>query len=247
MLTNLVVGGACFSTGAVSWVTQTAQGLGVKNCVNLSEGGAGNQFISRSMIDYLDYTQLDKQSTLILIMWNSPGRRDVTVSGEYFSQLTYGPKKNLHLGEIGYWVFSGGLTHSWLNQEETKKIWEHGYTDRIDPVNHCKDTLDCIDNLYNYLIVNGYQFRFMTYVNCWDKENPKIAGPDYSIAHYAGHLPSYKKLDFSKWVFINENKDGLFEYAKQLGELTVDRFHPTEAAQEQFTKNILIPHLKGLL
>lgn len=247
MFTNLVVGGACFSTGAVSWVTQVTDELGIKNCVNLSEGGAGNQYISRSTIDYLDHAGLDTQSTLVLVMWNSPGRRDVTVSKEYFDRLVYGPKKNLNIGEIGHWVFSGGLTHSWLNRDETKKIWEHHYTNTMDPVNHCKDTLDCIDNLYNYLTVHGYQFRFMTYVNCWQEDRPDTVGPDYSIAHYSGHLPSFKKIDFSKWIFINNQQDGLFEYAKQHRELMADKFHPTELIQQQFATDFVVPNLKGLL
>jgi hypothetical protein len=87
----------------------------------------------------------------------------------------------------------------------------------------------------------------MTYVNCWQNNKPEIAGPDYSIAHYAGHLPSFKKLDFSKWIFVNEQRDGLFEYAKQHRELLVDKFHPTEIIQQQFATNFAIPNLKGLV
>jgi hypothetical protein len=244
VITNLVVNGCSFTQGN-SWAQSVNSTLKPNNYKNLAQGGAGNFYISNSTIDYLSSSDLDPAETLVIIMWSGSGRKDIRISGEWYYHFRnqYCFLANAFNGnESEYYLFSGGLSNSWLSNSTVKQVFEWAYK-LSDPVTLCKDTLMHIINLENYLKVHGYQYRFTGYVNQWSDvaDHSPLSG-DYSLGHFLKDVPMYKKYSFDNWIFVDQERRCLGEFATEIGELD-NTGHPTGSAHRLFAKQIIMPVL----
>jgi hypothetical protein len=244
VITNLVVNGCSFTKGN-TWAQSVSNALNPTNYKNLAQSGAGNFYISNSTIDYLSTSNLDPTKTLVIIMWSGSGRKDIRISGEWYyhlnDQYSY-QAKSFNGDEDEYYLFSGGLSNSWIANSTTKKVFQWAYK-LSSPVTLCKDTLVHIVNLEHYLKEHGYQYRFAGYVNQWSDsiDHSPLSG-DYSIGYFLKDIAMYKNYSFDNWIFVDQERNCLGEFASKLNELDTTS-HPTSTAHRVFAEQIIIPAL----
>lgn len=247
MIKNLVVNGCSFTNDVEvsTWATYVNRSFNFNSYTNLAQGAAGNFYIANSTVNYLNYADLDPSETLVIIMWSGPGRKDIRVSGDwyYYFENQYNWRAKSSAGdESEYYLFSGGLTNSWLTNPDTKKIFNWAYK-LSDPVSLCKDTLTYIVFLENYLKNQRYHYQFSSFVNYWSTNTDynKFTG-DYDIDFFLKDTPMYKNFNFDSWMFVDSSRNCLGEFAESINELD-STVHPTELGHQRFTEQIIIPHL----
>jgi hypothetical protein len=247
VIQNLVVNGCSFTDdrNKNTWATILAKQYPNLNYHNLASVAAGNDYIANSTIEFLEKNNFDPAETLVLIMWSGTGRKDLKVSGEWWYHLN---KEYPHGSKLNdeYYLFSGGLTNSWTTNNTVKKIFNWLYK-LSDPTTLCRSSVMNFINLENYLRVQGYQYKFTSYVNYWDPlTESNFNSGDYSIGHFAKDYSLFQKYNFSNWFFVNNQRDCLAEFALGINELDTTG-HPTVVGHEKFAKQIVNPAVKELL
>lgn len=256
MIENIVVNGCSFTElndDYTSWSEYVAKEYNIKNYINLGMGGAGNFYIADSTQNYLEFTQLDPEKTLVLIMWSGPLRLDARVAKEWWNLLesqAYPFKAQLNyfdqaqgIDEENYYVFGGIGGGAFTDNSLVKDIFM--WADKIiDPTIMCQRSLTYMTNFENYLQKHQYHYRFASYLNYW-KSNDLTQFGEISVKDYAQQTAVYKNFDFSNWIFINDKQDCFGEYAIENQQLDKTR-HPTGNCHQAFAENIIIPNLKGL-
>ncbi len=243
MIENLLTSGCSFTQGNKTWACSISNHLDIPNLFNMGSSGAGNKYICSSVIDAIQYYNLNPCNTLVLVMWSGPSRRDILVSGEYWYLLSdYLYKTKLNDTGDTYWVHSGGRSNSWLRHAEVKKIFQHQYIS-VDPICDCKEALTHIVNLANFLENHGFVYRFMSYLNYWIHGKESTTNGDFCIPHFASNLPIYQNLNFDNWVFANDQKDGIYEFCHDHDCLSDDAFHPGKKGHDLFVEKVLAPQL----
>lgn len=245
--TNLVVNGCSYTDDrfATTWATLLAQKFSQVNYTNLASAAAGNDYICRSTMHFLSEQQPDPATTLVVIMWSGTGRKDISVPGDWWYHIkeTYACGRNHN--DKQYYVFSGGLNNSWTRNTLTKKIFSWPYK-LCDPTTLCEDNLLNFVNLENFLKVKGYTYMFGSYVNYWHtQEQSNFSAGDYCIGYFCQDHSLYQQLDFSKWFFVNQDKDCLAEFARDIDQLD-DTGHPTQIGHQKFCDQVVWPAVQSV-
>ena len=251
MIDTLLVSGCSFTKltnlANPSWPHHTADILKIKNVVNLAVSGAGNTYICNSIIDYIEDFKPDPEKTLVTVMWSGIGRKDILVSGEYWYLLSQYPfKKEYKNNPDSYYVFSSGMSNSWRDHDETRKLFEPLYL-RDDPFSLCKQSLINFVNLENYLKVRNYKFKFTSFINQWQVDKQSADNGDYSLGYFASNFAMYKNLNFDNWFFVDQQKNSFYEYAKWNNMLNDDKFHPAPPAHLKYAEQFVTLALKEYL
>lgn len=245
LIKTLVTSGCSFTQGQLSWAGFLQQSLGASDFFNLGAAGAGNRYIASSVIDCIEHNRIDPDTAMIMVMWSGPARKDALVSGEYWHLLSdYHLKTSMQNCPDSYWIFSGGKSNSWPDHKETVKLFEQSYL-VSDPVTLCKETLENITRLQDYLQMRGFRYRFMSYANVWRSKTESVVNGDYSLAHFVGNLPLYPSLQQNHWVFVNTAFDCIHEFCLERNLLTRDRFHPSPEGHQQFVQQVLLPNINN--
>lgn len=246
MIDTLIVSGCSFTEGENSWANHVARHYNIKNFVNLGAGASGNYYICNSIVDYIDEEMPNPDTTLVLAMWSGIGRKDLLVEGSYWYLLGDYPGKQKYKDRAdSYYVFSGGRSNSWMDFKETRQLFEPLYL-RADPFTMCKESLQQFSYLTHYLKARKYQYKFTSYVNYWLEDSASEMGNgDLSLTYFAKDMPSYKSIDFDNWFFVDNNKNSLYEYARDKGMLMNDNFHPTYQAQQLYAEEVVVSKIKG--
>lgn len=241
MIKNLVINGCSFTDERhfETWATYLAQNFQLESYRNLAYKAAGNHYICNSTIHLLEQQMLNPAETMVIIMWSGTTRKDISVSGEWWYELSKKWPASATLNDQHYYLFSGGLFGDCKNKT-IKEIF-HWLYKLVDPETICTDSLLNFINLENYLKRHGYQYKFTSFANYW---NPNVEstfpGGDYSLGYFCRHIPLYKNFDFSHWFFINDQQDCLFELAQYNNQLDKTN-HPTSIAHKQFVTETVIP------
>lgn len=241
---NLLVNGCSFTDNKLNtWATKLSQYHNRLSYCNIAASGAGNEYICNSTIHHLESADLDPADTLVIVMWSGTGRKDISLSGEMYYQTTHN-KQYSHGAAVNdlYYLFSGGLTNSWMQNTFTSKIFNSMYK-ISDPLALCLDSLLNFVKLEHYLKANKYHYVFTSYMNYWDPIVESCMGGDYSIGFFCQDQSIYKNLNFSNWIFVNDRKDCLGEYARS-NNLLDQTFHPTELGHTLFTNQVVLPELE---
>jgi len=255
MIKNLVVNGCSFSElpkspNTVTWSQVVADRLGVDYYNNIAMGGAGNRYIAYSTVDLLEHANLNPDDTLVLIMWSGPSRKDLRISEEWWNHIQnngYPFGAQFILGdypdeEYTYWAFSGGIGSSWNYNSTASELFKQQYKISNETI-MCRESLEYFNLLAEYLEKHGYRYQFMSFINYWNAESELMQGGEYGLNHFCNNMPMYKNFDFSKWLFIDENKNSLGEYARSTNQYDITN-HPTDSAHREYAEKFVIPKLK---
>lgn len=244
MIKNLVVSGCSFTSAFTdtygdvpTWAHNVAEICNIK-FYNLAHRGAGNSYICNSVIDQLESGIFDPEETLVIVMWSGTSRRDIRVSQEYWDKLDYLCK--FKSTENNYYVGSGGTGNAWQDNKSTKALFEMQYLSS-DPVTLCSDSIRNFKNLENYLTTHKYKFKFTGFYNMW-KSDVNESTSDVGEPLFGKYA---KEFDLSNWFFIDENRNSLWEFAKQRNMIDETGWHPSIKCHELFAENIVIPNIEG--
>jgi hypothetical protein len=199
---------------------------------NLASSGPGNKYIADSIIHEISANHYD----LVLVMWSGLTRLDLPVTKNVELLNDYSCKKQI--GAVDY-VFSGGLVGSWTTHPITKLLFENTY--KVMEVDDLMllSLLEIV-KLQGILKSRNINYRFMSYVNYWKRPDEWLSkNCDKGINNYPILTPVVDQIDFTQWVFSNEDKDGLFELAESLNEFQDDGWHPNDVSNEQWAKSII--------
>jgi hypothetical protein len=205
------------------------------NLQNHGHPGAGNAYIGTKPM--IDSAWIKKD--LAIVMWSGLTRKDVlidqndtlimnTLDNYGFVRMT-GPHSS--------YVLSGGMQGSWTGHPTTKEIFNPMYK-YSNKFTMAQDTLIHIINLQNYFKANKITYLMSSYVNYWTRDK-QVAELDYGLKQYPGLLPLINQIDFTRWVFANNNQDGIYELAKDINQLEDDNFHPNFIAHAAWTDLIV--------
>lgn len=241
-MTNLVVNGCSF-TESESWADRVNKNLSPQTYYNLAKSGAGNKFICDSTIAFLESSNLDPKDTTVIIMWSGIGRKDLHISGEWYFHLREEYMSLCQRNKSYYYLHSGGLTNSWLENKQTQQTFSPMYK-LSDPLSICTENLLFFIQLRSYLRDKKFNFYFTNYFNTWNPTVESTVGGDYCIAHFCGieNLPMYKNFNFEDWFFVDNNKSCLGDFAININQLD-NTGHPTKIAHEKFADLVVTPLL----
>lgn len=240
MIKNLLVSGCSFTAGyhfnQKTWPWHVADAFNIK-CTNIAYSGAGNGYISNSIIDVLESGVYHPDETLVVVMWSGTSRCDVRVSEEFWNELDYNYK--FKSNNDNFYVGSCGTGNAWQDNKITKLLFEMQYLSS-DPVSLCNNSIRNFLNLENYLITNKYKFKFTSFYNMWTSDVHEFTSDvgEPLLGKYV------RKFDLTNWFFVNSNKDSLWEYTKANKLIANDKWHPNDLAHKQYAEQIVVPTLQ---
>ena len=246
MIKNFIANGFSFTqtpADCPNWTMFVHRSLpGSVEYTNLARSGAGNDYIADSTIRYLLENRPDPSSTLVMIMWSGVSRIDLQVSQEFYDMLLDWNSKT-EISGVNY-LFSGGMGSAWPSIP--RSLFENIYM-AMDHKSLARRSLSRMVELKNFLENHGYNYKFMSYLNYWQyKEDYYSGNLDFSVSYHAQGDALLDSLG-QHWIWVNDEKDGLFEFAQERRLLGDDNFHPTSQGHELFFNNVLKSHIQGLL
>lgn len=172
-------------------------------------------------------------------MWSGVSRVDLTVSNEFYELLEYPHKHSAH-GQN--YVFSGGAVGTWSEDAFLKPILKPNYISQ-DNSTMANRTLLNVYNTQSFLEQHGYHYYFMSYVNYWNNDLNPVADMDFNIPPHASK-PLLDKINFDNWIFADNDKNCLYEFAKSGKLLDADNFHPNLEGYKLFADGVLVPRIR---
>ena len=225
MVRNILTSGCSFSRGPIAWPNHIAQWYNA-NLVNLAQAGAGNTYISRSVMAELQQRSYD----LVLVMWSGLERIDLQVedidqfvetknTSQYQSKQNDWPEKIVEpINDQDYvqknWVFGIGHLHRdvWLiKQGLFEKLYRHQ-----DFKTHLQRSFYDMLSLESYLKSRSIPYAFSFYQNYIE-----------AMGDFA------KQLD---WTNIY-NQTNLYDIARSMNDYDTDNIHPGPNAQRSWAHN----------
>jgi hypothetical protein len=211
----------------------------------VAEAAAGNQYISDSIVRYV----LENPRTPpdhVLVMWSGVSRLDYLTSIEdpaweaLLDSYNFF-RKGMGDGKLGY-IFSGGGVGTWNNHAVSKKIFTELYKVSSEISLGTINLMEMI-KLQGFLKSKNIPYHFMSYVNYWNHQPRVSKNGDFGVLQYPELNPFVNDLDFSRWIFKNEQRDGVFEIAQEINSWQEDLFHPGEEAHQAWAK-IVVERIK---
>lgn len=260
MINHLVTSGCSFSDNFDKrWPHFLAEELNV-TLYNRGHGGAGNDWISKSLIYQLQIlldSGIDPSEILAIPMWSGIDRKSIFISFDNydFKGLMNDPtghpnpvnfideKPNIeckHNLKDGYLVGSMNcnFTNFYIREFKTELISKF-----------FNDEALAIESYENFLRVQWYceskgiTLLNHTYMNIMHYPFYRIGSLTYQKFRNIDHL--YKMINFENWLF-SKDYDGLYEFTKNNNlEFYNDNLHPSTEAHKYYVENYLVPALKG--
>lgn len=201
---------------------------------NIAEPGAGNQYISDSVMRHIIENPLIKYDR-VLVMWTGVSRLDYLTGledpswNELFNSYGFYRRVDSCPDKLGY-IFSGGQMGTWFNNPVAEKMFREMYK-VSSPLSLATINIMEMIKLQNFLENQGIDYKFMSYVNYWgDGENLSRNG-DFGVGKFPEVQKLLRAVDWSKWIFTDDNRNGIYEMAVRDSNLQDDRFHPAESTQ----------------
>jgi hypothetical protein len=206
------------------------------NITSLAEAAAGNQYISDSIIREI----LEKPNyyDMIIVMWSGVTRLDflTDVSDPNWSALfdSYGFYRRLPGGKLG-WIFSGGQMGTWFKHPVAHKMFYEQYKVSSELTLAYTNLIEMV-KLQNFLENKKIPYKFMSYVNYWNNIEHVSPNGDFGVFRYTELKSVINEIDFNQWIFKNDQRDGVYELAKELNNFEADGFHPGLVAYKQWAE-----------
>jgi|688.fasta_scaffold310277_2 hypothetical protein len=145
---------------------------------------------------------------LVLVMWSGLERLDYTV------------EEAVYLKSTGFKSVNNFGIHYLHNEQDAYKNLsvDTGQRERVF------NSLMQIISLQSYLQAHNINFKFMSYMNFW--EDVYRLGFEYLD----------RQIDFSHWIFTDNDRNGLFELSQDSKLYIADGYHPNQQAHEQWAE-----------
>jgi hypothetical protein len=196
------------------------------NITNIAQHAAGNTWICDATI----VETIENNYDLVLIMWSGLTRIDVPVDKLVWDQFWRFKSKNaidVYYGHCGI-----GDSAKDPMADVAKSLIK--YSCERDLVYL---SLMNILKLQSWLKSKNIEYRFMSYVNYWNDEYIENNVKQSSVNLNLDSL--IKQIDFSKWIFSDDKKNGIFELVKQQDLYAENGTHPSSKAGNLWSKIIL--------
>jgi len=203
---------------------------------NIAEPAAGNQYIADSVIRSV----LADRPDHVLVMWSGVSRLDYLTSLEdpawerlydsygFYRRVDHCP------GQLGY-IFSGGQMGTWYRNDVAHKMFYEMYK-VSSPLSLATINLLEMVKLQNFLISKKIPYNFMSYVNYWNRQQQVSPNGDFGVLAFPELRDLVNEIDFSRWIFTNANRDGLYELALEQKDFQPDGFHPGIPVYQQWAR-----------
>jgi hypothetical protein len=206
------------------------------NITSRAEAAAGNQYIADSVVRAV----LEQRPERVLVMWSGVSRLDYLTSLEdpAWDKLfdSYGFYRRLPDGKLGY-IFSGGQMGTWFKNPVAHKMFYEMYKVSSE-LSLATINLMEIVKTQQFLKSMNVPYHFMSYVNYWTTEKNISPNGDFGLAALPELAGLLNAVDFSKWIFSDSSKNGIYELAKQNNDFQADGFHPGDNTQRQWAELI---------
>ena len=220
------------------------------NITNLAEPGAGNQYIADSVIRAV--CEQPDRFDIVLVMWSGVSRLDflTDLSDPTWHAMfdSYGFYRRLPAcpNKLGY-IFSGGFLGPWAQNDATRSIFKNLY--RVsDRTSLAHINLIEIIKTQQFLAAKKIPHLFMSYVNYWVKDQGYVSpNGDFGVMAMPELQPLVSAIDFSSWLFADDQRQCIYDLAKQRDDFHGDRFHPgidTHRIWADLVKQRIRPWLK---
>lgn len=202
---------------------------------NVAEAAAGNQYICDSIIRKV----LEQRPDHVIVMWSGVSRLDYLTSLEdaAWDALfdSYGFYRRLPGNKLG-WIFSGGQMGTWFKNPVAHKMFYEMYKVSSE-LSLASINLMEIVKLQNFLKAQNIPYHFMSYVNYWTDQEHVSPNGDFGVMRYKDLAPLINSIDWDRWIFSN-NRDGIYELAKEMDSFQADGFHPGDDVQAKWAELI---------
>lgn len=208
-----------------------------RQIVNIAEPAAGNQYICDSVIQ----ETLQNRYDMVVVMWSGVSRLDylTDVTDPNWNALfdSYGFYRRLPGSELG-WIFSGGKMGTWYKNPVAHKMFNEQYKVSSN-LSLAHINLSEIVKLQNYLTARRIPYRFMSYVNYWNDKEDLSPNGDFGVMGMPSLRPMIESIDWTKWIFSNPERDGIYEMAKANNDFMEDGFHPGTATHQKWAELVM--------
>ena len=226
---KLIVSGCSCTQNRVDtshvWANLLADLTGME-IVNLANAGAGNAHIANSLIMYLARYCPDPNTTLVMTMWSGIDRTDWIVDQNKIANNRFNFK----------FEYDKYTEHYIIGTPEFGKPRFKDYLDLQSEKTFSLNSWLNFEALTNYLKVQGYTYRYTVY-------NDILYGKGMSPISFLDQIKILGlTLDLENWI-LTKGTDSLKEYALYHNEMIPEESHPTLLAQENWTREKLVPLL----
>lgn len=201
---------------------------------NLAEPGAGNVYIANSIVRYV--LENPGQVDMVLVMWSGVSRldflTDLTEPSWHRLFDSYGFYRRVETcpNTLGY-IFSGGQYGPWVLNQEATGLFKQMYK-VSNPLSLAHINLIEIVKCQDFLKSRNIPYRFMSYVNYWNQEENCSPNGDFGVLKYRELGSLINGIDWSQWIFSDEQRNGIYEMARAAEDYHGDRFHPGLATNQ---------------
>lgn len=205
---------------------------------NIAEPGAGNQYIANSIVRAI--CERPGHYDLVLVMWSGVSRLDflTDISEPNWHELfdSYGFYRRVEScpNRLGY-IFSGGFMGPWYRNAAAGSLFRQLYK-VSDDLSLAHQNLIEIVKCQEFLKSMKVPYRFMSYVNYWKTGKDLSPNGDFGVMDFYELQPLIRAIDFSQWIFRDEQRDGIYEMAREAEDYNGDRFHPGVITHQQWAE-----------
>lgn len=206
--------------------------------INLAEPGAGNVYIANSVVRYV--LENPGNVDLVLVMWSGVSRIDFLTDlsnnawHRMFDAFGFYRRVESCPNKLGY-IFSGGLLGPWTDNPDMVRLFKGLYM-VSNNLSLGHNNLMEIVKCQEFLRARNISYRFMSYVNYWHDKDHCSPNGDFGVLAYPELKPLIDGIDWSKWIFSDEQKNGIYEMAKVTEDYHGDRFHPGVTTHARWAK-----------
>lgn len=217
------------SSKNICWPSYLSDHLPGAEISNLAEPGAGNLYIANSIIQAL-CNEHSSGYDCVLVMWSGITRLDflTDLTNKDWEKLydSYGFYRRMDScpSTLGY-IFSGGQLGIWLGHPASVNMFRQMYKVSGQLSLAYQNIMEII-KCQEFLRARQIPYRFMSYVNYWNSQEHVSPNGDFGVMAFPELSSLIREIDFSKWVFSNTQRDGIYEMAKASNDYHGDQFHP---------------------
>jgi hypothetical protein len=216
---TLIVSGCSFTDCGgntehpITWPGYLLSRAGFDQVIDVSHGGAGNEYIATSIVNQIESMSANELSnSMVIIIWSGIGRKENLI------------QTNLENAQIDNFKFEHDIkSQTTYFPGEALRSWKN------------------IVMMQNYLENKNLPFGFSFFVNTFDP--PFLPRRMASNVAWQKSLLQDKIDILRKCNWIHDHKQSLFEYCFEHDFLESDLFHPNCNGRLARTDQILLPGL----